>query len=711
MHRLMTGTAVLCSLALLGGMAPAVAADGSGPRQRIVTNASLPPGINGFGRTILATGPMRTNAGQRARLRVQVRSASGQRIAHKQFRVVRKHGKVLVMADLGRKARVKVTLTADGKGKYPSLRKVRRYIVTPLQEAEEPLPGGNSSTWTTLFKFVGESVAGALIGELVGWGISALFDTDKPVDLQPILNKLDQIQQTLTVISAQIAELQKDLRNATCDIQTSGAAKAVSNIQAFNADLRSMIKNKNTNGKDLDNWVDNAIRSDALRSDIATLDKILMGQGGSGGSVKACATALLDTWVKPLDEAGYYQRVWNYMSYFHQAQLLGLTSLVEAYHYMAAKRAKESGRKMPAPKDITAICVDKRNAQYGDAVQDYCDRAYQVTVDTYWNIVEQTLQAGAAYGWDPMTTNEGRFKDPTIAVQKGTNYVWVLNLNQAPWFREMCGPGPINSADKACTRAMLTAYDGRTPHEWWTMFDQYLQEYQLHPARDDQWQNLLRTATHPGNTISDIMQSVGFPKGTTDKLIVYTGQTYRSASAFPSMKWDAGGDHASKMPLAEPWSGACLFDSNFTVKDKAVWPICGENALPFQTLLDDYQHERYAPSYSINPSAMVKSQGSDQSFYAGSLTGKFEDGYYYPATASDAAPGWLSTRPGEGIAPRKPAYMWPVADLDGRCVTLKLDDAHSYPLPEFNAASARSMCRWSYKAWLQDWLPKPPVKK
>lgn len=136
-----------------------------------------------------------------------------------------------------------------------------------------------------------------------------------------------------------------------------------------------------------------------------------------------------------------------------------------------------------------------------------------------------------------------------------------------------------------------------------------------------------------------------------------------------------------RCPLAEPWSGACLFDSNVTVKDKSVWPICGEGALPFQSLLDDYQHERYAKTYTINPSAMVKSEGSNQGFYAGSLVGRYEEGYYYPATASDSAPGWLSTRPGEGIAPRKAAYMWPVAELDGRCVTLNSTPITSTSFP------------------------------
>ena len=75
---------------------------------------------------------MRTNAGQRAKVRVRVVAASGKAIPRKQFRVVRKHGKLLVKADLDRKARVTVTLTADRHGKYPSLRTVRRYIVKPL---------------------------------------------------------------------------------------------------------------------------------------------------------------------------------------------------------------------------------------------------------------------------------------------------------------------------------------------------------------------------------------------------------------------------------------------------------------------------------------------------------------------------------------------------------------------------------------------------
>lgn len=715
MFRTAAPLALLCSAALVAGSAPAQAADEPRVKQKIVANADLPIGINGYGRTLISSGPMRTNAGQRARVTVTVRTRKGKKVPGKRFKVIRTgKGKVWVKADLRQTSKVTIVMKAPRKGKYAAMRKIRRFTVRPMEAADLGGKGGNSSAWTKLFTFVGESVAGALIGEVVGWGISALFDADKPNDLQPILNKLDEIQQSLNVISSQINDLQKDLRNATCDIQTSGAAKAVSNIQSFNADLRSMIKNRNTSGKDLENWVDNAIRSDSLRSDLGTLDKILMGQGGSGGSVKACASALLDTWVQPLDEAGYYSKLWAYMSYFQQAELLGLNSLVEAYHYMAVRRAKESGKKLPAPKDITDVCATHFSARYGDAVQDYCDRAFTVTSDTYWNIVEQSLQAGAAYGWDTETTADGRYSAPTIAVQKGTDYLWIRDLNQFPWFTERCGPGPIDSDSKKCQRAMLTQLQSRTLREWWDAFGEWRMQYEFHPASAEQWDGLLNTASHNGQKISEVMEQVGFAKGTADKLIVYTGQTVPSNRLWPAMQWDTGyyhrGEHSA---LTDQYNGACLFDSNFTVADKTRWPLCAEGSPRFQVLLDEYTwngHDRY----TVSPSRLVKQQGSDPDFYQGTLEGPVDGNsqLYKAPSPSELAPGWLSATPGNSVAPRKPAYMWPIAQIPfAKCHTWQMDNDHTYTLPQRNAAGAESMCGINYRQWLKSWMPPPPAKR
>lgn len=720
----LASVAIVCSAALLVAALPAQGVNRTGKAtppsskaQIVVENPLLPLGINGRGRTRITDGRMRTNAGQRATVRVKVRTVQGKKIPRKQFTVVRhKDGSVWTRARLKRKAKVLVTIDAPATGGFSGLHKVRRYVAKPYKGFQQGLPmGGNSNEWTALFSWLSESVGGAIVGEAVGWSISMLFNAGKDDPLKPVLDQLNQLERQLDGIKNQMDDLSKNLNEAACDIQTNGTARSVAAIRSFNKDLQRMIKSRNTNGEDLKNWVDNAIKSDTLETELDTLDTILRGQAGTNGSIVACSRHYYDQWDQPLDEVGYYNKVWRYVSYFQQVQLLGLSSLVEAYHYMAVRRAKESGRKLPDVKTTSKICVPGAAARFGDAVKDYCNRAFQATDDLYFNIVRQSLMAGAAWGWNPNSVEMNRKGDkgPTIAAQKGTNYVWALELNRFGWIQENCGDTVIDSADKQCARAMFRSpFD--VPND---LKFTWLMHWDI--AGTAPWARILATANHDGVRISEIMESAGFAKGKQDKLIVYTGENEASDKFSTWMRWPYWPSDSSWRPLAKDYAGWCLFDSHFIArKSQGVWPICaGADGVKFYALMNDYTDLGENVGYRIDPSQLVKEEGSNPKFYDGTLGGPWTN-YGWAQADIVKAPGWMSTTPGYLSRPSQAAYMWPYFDAskwNDNCGSLQFKAPHNnaaeWVIPSRIAlgkdAQPLSLCS-GYRAWFKSWMPPQP---
>lgn len=697
MGRAIRTMSIVCVAGLVAGAAPAVAVTPAASvtvaakrhEQTVVKNGQLPRGIQGRGRTLLIEGPMRTSAGQRATVDMTVRTARGRAVPAKQFRFVRRDdGTTWTRAALDTRAVVRVTISAPAKGRYAALRQVYRYEVKPGKPPELGDFG-----WGSLLELVIKSVAGKGLSELTGWAIGAISGKSSDKDLKPILDKLNEIQQQLGQISKQIQQLQEDLRQANCDIQTSGAATAVSHIQAFNKDLRSMIENQNTNGKDLERWALRATDSDTIRSDLLVLDKILRGQAGSGGSIKACSSALLDKWTKPLDEDTYYSRLWQYMAYFHQAQIVGLNTLVEAYHFMAVERAKESKVPLPAPKDMPNVCT-KAFPGYKDAVKDYCSRSFTATQDTYFAMLDQTLLAGAPYAWTPgsMSTDSSGAQSPVIATQRGTNLVWVLDLSKYRWIQDRCGPGPVDSYRKRCQRAMFTS----APDGYWQQYN-----LSMRLATSPEWAALLQTQNQVGKRVSEVMEAVGFAQGRQDRIISFTGTHEQAGPGATWARWNS----LALRPAVTAW---CTLDTNFVGRNDFSWPVCsGPDGSRPDILID--QQELTRIGIVAYPAQWVKDQASRYDFYQGMLE---HDG---DAMVIERAPGWMSENVGKDQPPSFGEYWWPVyqAPTDpAKCTKLSFDDPNklTVPVPAYNAAGALSMCNENYRTWLFSWFPKQPQR-
>ena len=166
-----------------------------------------------------------------------------------------------------------------------------------------------------------------------------------------------------------------------------------------------------------------------------------------------------------------------------------------------------------------------------------------------------------------------------LAAQKNTPYVWVTDLGG---FQKMgsCQPSSVPGSPCGPTHSTWTILQ----NPWWA-------SYKWGVASLNQWADLLSTRQNGDRRISEIMETVGFAKGTANKLIIYTNQYVQSSFDNPFMTWQGGRTRDTKMPLAKVNGvvpeGRCMFDSNFIAyKSWYRWPICADGGNYFDAMMN-----------------------------------------------------------------------------------------------------------------------------
>ncbi len=664
--------------------------------QRPTTTVPLPYRLHDTGRTLLLGKKVRTNAGQAVKVMVKVRNVSAnpaKRATPKQAKVIRKNGKVKVWLSGTVDPKVIVTLSAPAKSTYG---KYEHRVV--YDSRDDALSGFGSWLFKNLVKSAGKQIG----KELAGWAMASLglAGDDKTAQISA---QIAELSKQLDAISRQIEALKAEIETGFCQGQTTAASHALAIIDTAQQQYRTRVDAKDT---DLPNMVDWANRyvltSDGVQTALNDIDKVLQGSAGTTGAIGQCAKAMLNSWKQPLAEDAYYQDVYNYFAYFQQYQILASNLLAEANHVMALNDAVASGKSLPTdPADTPTICQDVSGKKKLKNLRSYCLAANQGINLVYWNLVEQAIDAGAAYAWNVHADGV------SLAAQKGTSLVWVTDLNTYGDTRG-CDK-PLNSTKNACGPTVgstdpLADWD-RMGYPTWQV------------ANAQQWTALLQATTMRGKSLADILVEAGMSR--TDKIIFYTGEAFTTAQD-AGFRWmpDKG---YSYMQLAQADAQAlCMSDTNFTYSDP-MGLFCKDGYL-FRNLIPVYNQFRSDKvlyyEWFTNPAGFPRGDlypdpmgaGSNSDYYDGEIRGRRLDSNKTPWIQKWA--GWINGSGAQQSA--TPQYRWPVlkaptGTVDNRvpgCVSIA-GDGKPIQLQPYNAAGQLSMCGRDFVAWLKSWMPDP----
>lgn len=701
------GFAVVVVTSLMAGLVAAPPALAVEPVAKAVktqqprTPVKLPKKMKWIGKTRLLPGTIRTNAGQKVQVVVKAqhrkkgKRASGRDVAT----LYKPNGRAWVRLSGRTALRVKIILKAPAVEGYSAFRVHRTYLTKRSKKYDGPTrsqlvgASGPGQVFSKVLGWLVESVASEGVGMVFGWAMGAIFGGGgEQQNLQPIMDQLNEIKAQLNVITEKIDQLSRQVDFNACQAQTTAAARAVGVITDANDQLLNLVKSREANAKELDRWSDQVLAVGGLGASLKEIHNVVAGLAGTNGSIGACGKAYRNNWKVALDEADYYDQVWAYTTYFMQTQLLASNLLVEAAHYKAVAKYKASGKPLPKPADIAKVCVN--NSDY------YCERAKQVTTDSYYNLITQSTLTGAAFAWNPAAKSEKSF---VMAAQKDSTLVWVRELGA--YQRTNCQPSSV--PDRPCGP---TVSKRSLPSGDWM-------GYSWQMATPDQWANILDTKKNGDRRISEIMESIGFASGKNDKLIVYAGLR-ESKKGDRATSWDGGFEGNEHQALAPLGGGhqpelMCMFDTNFIAyKNWNRWPICATDGNYFDALMNRF-HADPDQTYYYDTSTFAYDNASNRGFYNGLLKGTWTNSsgrvnYAPMAFASGRLPGWAAI---DYNGAQVGQYTWPVMDVSKdsnyKCETLKVG-TKQFTMSKQNAGGALTMCGSDYAKWLKSWMGDPP---
>ena len=661
---------------------------------------TFPKELKRKGKTRILAGPLRTNAGQKVQVVVKAthrksgKPASGRDVAT----LYKPNGRTRVRLSGRTAMRVKIILKAPAVEGYSAFRVHQTYLTKRSKRYDGPYrsqlvgASGPGQVFTKVLGWLVESIASQGVGMVFGWAMGAIFGSGGDQNLQPIMDQLNEIKAQLNIISEKIDQLSRQVDFNACQAQTTAAARAVGVITDANDQLLTLVKSKESNAKELDRWSDQVLAVGGIGASLKEIHNVVAGLAGTNGSIGACGKAYRNNWKVALDEASYYDQIWAYTSFFMQTQLLASNLVVEAAHYKAVAKWKESGKPLPKPADIAKVCVDNPNS--------YCERAKQVTTDLYYNLVTQSTLTGAAFSWNPAAKAEKGF---VMAAQKDSTLVWVRELGA--YQRNGCEPSSV--PDRPCG---TTVSKTSLPSGTWM-------GYNWQMASPDQWANLLDTKKNGDRRISEIMESLGFASGKNNKLIVYAGLR-ESKKGDRATSWDGGfegNEHQALAPLpsGSPPKLMCMFDTNFIAyKNWNRWPICASDGNYFDALMNRF-HADPDQTYYYDTSTFAYDNSSNRGFYNGLLKGTWTNSsgrvnYAPMAFASGRLPGWAAI---DYNGAQVGQYTWPVMDVSNdsiyKCETLQVG-GKQFPMSKYNAGGALTMCRNDFATWLKSWMGEAP---
>jgi hypothetical protein len=572
--------------------------------------------------------------------------------------------------------------------------------------------------------------ATGLATDLVGWSLSAIglavtagSQAQVEAGLQDIAAGLNGIQQSLSVISTQLAQLSAELQLvaeeeqwADCAAQTQTGSEPVAVIQAA-ADEYTQFLSQTTNADDsapppeVDAMVDWAndytqTQGNSLMTALIAIDDMLMGTSQTS-SLKACGQALAMVYEDAdlTFEQSYYTALYQYLAYWYQVQVQGLTLYVEAQHVLALDAAGELSQFQPT--EPSAICTEPISG----AVTNDCQMAYNAVTTVYDNLEDQLYAAGAPYIWG--TGGQVTASPPAVGSK-----AWLVDIND--FGTDGCTL-PLTSNTPACGDAVGT--DGPLPATWGAYSWGSYSGWRAAVTKD--WLDLFPASyqtSHVGQ-FWQYMTAAGFGdaqwgtgKG-LQNLLVYTGEI--TASQNPVLNAASFGKATSDYQNVV--EGMCVLDTQAFLgqgynPNTWVRPLCDDaGGGVLSALVADFDPAA-STWFGIAPN------GGDGEYWGG---GDFTDGTrFYNANLLEGPkgmpwqvvqlPGWMTgtfaTVGGEAQAltfTPVPQYRWPTLPLSDAACTVTAPTGGT--MPAVTAGGAYTMCGPDFAAWVALQLPPAPV--
>ncbi len=317
----------------------------------------------------------------------------------------------------------------------------------PHPEVAQQPPAAEASVATTLFSTLGQQVSGAVINDLVGWGLSSIglsAGDDESAELAQINSELNEIIDELSTIEQELAQLTAAIEQLDCDSLASSTLPARQLIDSLSTTYQEFVDTaagtfNNGNGvvppiSDMTSWAESVTDpTSGVFAQIAAINDALLPAGSAQGILQACLQPGVIAPPAPwtIDDQPYYDQVQNLTNFWYLYQARGLLLVQEAEHFLAQQASGQTGD----PTDPGDICTSATDAQ----VVTLCTAAIEDTNSVYMLLSQQLTLAGAPYSNDNIVSNQAPVGYPSV--------IWVRSLED---FTQSNGGGctyPLTSFD------------------------------------------------------------------------------------------------------------------------------------------------------------------------------------------------------------------------------------------------------------------------
>lgn len=210
-----------------------------------------------------------------------------------------------------------------------------------------------SKATTSVSQDVSEAAEGAILGAVLGFGLSVLFPSPNPnaendADLAKILADLKSLENSIKSLEGNISA---DVRQILSKIETTALNPTLQNINQHWAIYQVYLKYGNQNPHDLAHLANSVVED--LSDAVAVIDSLLIATS------PLAPTDLITQAAFKFSPSGqtlgeqYYQQLHSVLLYFSYFCYKATVLLVEVYHYLALSAAVPGNNEEMCQNDIS----------------------------------------------------------------------------------------------------------------------------------------------------------------------------------------------------------------------------------------------------------------------------------------------------------------------------------------------------------------------
>jgi hypothetical protein len=515
----------------------------------------------------------------------------------------------------------------------------------------------------------------------IGWAMGALGLAEESPDYTEQLDKIDEDLQEiigqLNDIEDELASINAELLKLDCSEQQTALTIETGRIDFLLQKYQSFVSAANAGGRTpnatLSDWADQVLAQGAYTSQ-TPMGQILTTMANqliqpSSGAITACVQAVPKPPASSFGDTDYYDAVSHFTTYYYYYQVQGLMLLNEALHYKSWVAAG-------SPSDVSAdsvsfVCKDP-NAVY------LCNQAGIATNGVYNALIAQFNAGGAPY------TND--YFLMATHFDNGTPRLWVKSMED---FSQAAGDNcayPLTS-NAPCG---ITAADA-----WYTPPNVLPLTYRGYNEFGWVGQTLLNDVLNgwDSGTAGNFLETKRDFKNMKNKIIIaHNTVSIRLANADNNLDFvpfiDTDFDYSFQPGLVDDTDSF-----NRMTSLQRGHKICYGFLTAYDRVWYDWYTSAGVPGNRNNFYNLRAHQGRSAD------CGKSDGTYYAFSWAEADQPGWLASNTG----PNARQYRWPHAK------TALFTDYCTHGRSSKNAAGVWTLCGEDFTAWFENIVPRPPT--